>query len=149
MIHVTLIPLTEKQEHVLVVNMHYAVADGWSLGVLFKDISLAYNQLKRSNGKSTAMYTCMAFVSRGCCAHLHGSLWQRLLSASTCVLSAETAVRVCMALFARGCYVHLYGFHWQRLLCASAWVSLAEAVECIYMCLVGRGCCARLHGSLC
>ncbi|KAL0031995.1 hypothetical protein WJX79_011002 [Trebouxia sp. C0005] len=55
MIHVTLIPLTEKQEHVLVVNMHYAVADGWSLGVLFKDISLAYNQLKRSNGAGTSI----------------------------------------------------------------------------------------------
>ena len=51
MVHVTLIPLTQKEEHVLVVNLHYAVADGWSLGVLFKDISLAYNQLKRSNGE--------------------------------------------------------------------------------------------------
>ena len=55
MIHVTLIPLTQKEEHVLVVNMHYAVADGWSLGVLFKDISLAYNQLKRSNGEFTTV----------------------------------------------------------------------------------------------
>ena len=67
MIHVTLIPLTEKQEHVLVVNMHYAVADGWSLGVLFKDISLAYNQLKRSNGKPTAI----ASIGRGRRAQLH------------------------------------------------------------------------------
>lgn len=66
MIHVTLIPLTEKQEHVLVVNMHYAVADGWSLGVLFKDISLAYNQLKRSNGKPIAMCTCIGLFGRGC-----------------------------------------------------------------------------------
>ena len=107
MIHVTLIPLTEKQEHVLVVNMHYAVADGWSLGVLFKDISLAYNQLKRSNGESTAMCICMAFVGRGCYVNLHGCVWQRLLSVSTCVSLAEAAVRVCMAPFARGCYVHL------------------------------------------
>jgi len=79
MIHVTLIPLTEKQEHVLVVNMHYAVADGWSLGVLFKDISLAYNQLKRSNGKLTAMCICMGFRA------------------------VEAAVCICMALFGRGC----------------------------------------------
>jgi len=51
MVHATLIPLTEKAEHVLVVNMHYAVADGWSLGVLFKDISRAYNQLKQGKGE--------------------------------------------------------------------------------------------------
>ena len=51
MIQVTLIPLTQKEEHVLVVAMHYAVADGWSLGVLFKDISTAYNQLKQGKGE--------------------------------------------------------------------------------------------------
>ena len=50
LVHVTLIPLKNKQEHVLVVNMHYAVADGWSLGVLFKDISRAYNGLKHGKG---------------------------------------------------------------------------------------------------
>lgn len=50
LVHVTLIPLMNQQEHVLVVNMHYAVADGWSLGVLFKDISRAYNGLKHGKG---------------------------------------------------------------------------------------------------
>ncbi len=109
MIHVTLIPLTEKQEHVLVVNMHYAVADGWSLGVLFKDISLAYNQLKRSNGKPTAMCTCVGSIDRGCSAHLHGFVWQRLSSASTCVSLAEAAVPICMCLTTRGCRVRLHG----------------------------------------
>ncbi len=97
MVHVTLIPLTEKQEHVLVVNMHYAVADGWSLGVLFKDISLAYNQLKRSNGKPAAMCICMGFIARGCCMRLHGSCW------------VEAALCISMGVMARGCYVRLHG----------------------------------------
>lgn len=50
LVRATLIPLTTRQEHVLVVNMHYAIADGWSLGVLLKDISSFYNGLKRSTG---------------------------------------------------------------------------------------------------
>ena len=54
LIHLTLIPLTSKEDHVLVANMHYAVADGWSLGVLFKDISRAYNSLKHSKGETSA-----------------------------------------------------------------------------------------------
>ena len=54
LIHVTLIPLMSREEHVLVTNMHYAVADGWSLGVLFKDISRAYNSLKHGKGNTTA-----------------------------------------------------------------------------------------------
>lgn len=54
LVRATLIPLANTQEHVLVVNMHYAVADGWSLGVLFKDISSCYNGLKRSTGDTLA-----------------------------------------------------------------------------------------------
>ena len=50
LVRTTLIPLINRQEHVLVVNMSYAVADGWSLGVLFKDISSCYNGLKHSTG---------------------------------------------------------------------------------------------------
>lgn len=53
----TLIPLVGQQEHVFVVNMHYAVADGWSLGVLFKDISNCYNGLKR--GEGSALCPCI------------------------------------------------------------------------------------------
>lgn len=53
----TLIPLMGKQEHVLIVNMHYAVADGWSLGVLFKDISNCYNGLK--HGEGSALCACI------------------------------------------------------------------------------------------
>lgn len=63
LIHVTLIPLRNQQEHVMVVNLHYAVADGWSLGVLFKDISRAYNGLKRGKGN--------ALGSKACCLMPH------------------------------------------------------------------------------
>ena len=52
MVQATLIPLGGRQEHVLVLSMHYAVTDGWSAGVLFKDISAAYNALKLGKGKS-------------------------------------------------------------------------------------------------
>ena len=51
MVRVTAIPLTQQEEHVLVISMHYAVTDGWSLGVLMKDISQAYNTLKHSKGE--------------------------------------------------------------------------------------------------
>ena len=50
LVRTTLIPLINRHEHVLVVNMSYAVADGWSLGVLFKDISSCYNGLKHGTG---------------------------------------------------------------------------------------------------
>ena len=52
MVRVTLLPLDGKQEHILVISMHYAVTDGWSAGVLFKDISAAYNALKLGKGKA-------------------------------------------------------------------------------------------------
>lgn len=52
MVRVTIVPLHGKQEHVLVISMHYAVTDGWSAGVLFKDISAAYNALKMGRGKT-------------------------------------------------------------------------------------------------
>lgn len=51
MVKVTLMPLQGKPEHLLVISMHYAVTDGWSAGILFKDISLAYNALKLGKGK--------------------------------------------------------------------------------------------------
>ena len=51
MVRVTAIPLTQWQEHVLVISMHYAVTDGWSLSVFMKDISQAYNTLKHSKGE--------------------------------------------------------------------------------------------------
>lgn len=62
LVRATLIPLANSQEHVLVVNMHYAVADGWSLGVLFKDISSCYNGLKRSTGDTLACAPHMAYA---------------------------------------------------------------------------------------
>lgn len=55
MVQVTLIPVNNTQEHLLVISMHYAVTDGWSAGVLFKDVSAAYNTLKM--GKGTAAST--------------------------------------------------------------------------------------------
>lgn len=64
LVRATLIPLMGKQEHVLVVNMHYAVADGWSLGVLFKDISNCYNGLKR--GEGSALCSC---INHTVCEH--------------------------------------------------------------------------------
>ena len=73
LIHATLIPLMNQQEHVLVVNMHYAVADGWSLGVLFKDISRAYNGLK--HGKGDALGRVSRYVV------LEGAAWYHHMSA--------------------------------------------------------------------
>ena len=52
MVRATLIPLGLQggQEYALVISMHYAVTDGWSAGVLFKDVSAAYNALKAGRG---------------------------------------------------------------------------------------------------
>ncbi|KAL3155304.1 hypothetical protein ABBQ32_013085 [Trebouxia sp. C0010 RCD-2024] len=69
LVRATLIPLANTQEHVLVVNMHYAVADGWSLGVLFKDISSCYNGLKRS----TAPEAMMPQLPMGFLEHAHSA----------------------------------------------------------------------------
>ena len=58
MIHATLISMSQQddtmmaQEHTLVVSAHYCVADGWSMGVLFRDVSRAYNMLKLGQGAS-------------------------------------------------------------------------------------------------
>ncbi|KAL3134340.1 hypothetical protein ABBQ38_006597 [Trebouxia sp. C0009 RCD-2024] len=52
MIHVTLISMSQQgnettaSEHTLVISTHYSVTDGWSMGVLFRDLSRAYNMLK-------------------------------------------------------------------------------------------------------
>ena len=58
MIHASLIPIQAKgeaagqeEENMLVLTLHYSVADGWSMGVLFRDLSRAYNMLKLGEGK--------------------------------------------------------------------------------------------------
>ncbi|KAL3130186.1 hypothetical protein ABBQ38_008489 [Trebouxia sp. C0009 RCD-2024] len=51
-IQATLIPIKQQAQdaaaevNILVINLHYSVADGWSMGVLFRDLSRAYNMLK-------------------------------------------------------------------------------------------------------
>ncbi|DBA78501.1 TPA: hypothetical protein ACH3X2_007989 [Trebouxia sp. C0005] len=56
MIHATLIPIRHPsqvapgqgpaEDNTLVISTHYSVTDGWSMGVLFRDLSRAYNTLK-------------------------------------------------------------------------------------------------------
>lgn len=52
MIHATLIPISHPnqaaptEDNMLVISTHYSVTDGWSMGVLFRDLSRAYNMLK-------------------------------------------------------------------------------------------------------
>ena len=41
-----------SEEHTLIISTHYSVADGWSMGVLFRDLSRAYNMLKLGQGAS-------------------------------------------------------------------------------------------------
>jgi amino acid adenylation domain-containing protein len=36
-----------KQEHVLVLNMHHIVSDGWSLGILMRELSVVYGAYRR------------------------------------------------------------------------------------------------------
>lgn len=55
-IQATLIPIKQQAQdaaaevNILVINLHYSVADGWSMGVLFRDLSRAYNMLKLGEG---------------------------------------------------------------------------------------------------
>jgi amino acid adenylation domain-containing protein/non-ribosomal peptide synthase protein (TIGR01720 family) len=39
-----------KQKHILLGTLHHLVGDGWSLGVLFRDLSQLYNQLTSTGG---------------------------------------------------------------------------------------------------
>jgi len=63
MIHATLIPITHPsqtaptEDNMLVISTHYSVTDGWSMGVLFRDLSRAYNMLKL--GEGTFIYLSM------------------------------------------------------------------------------------------
>ena len=58
MVHATLISMPQQDdivmaaEHMLVISVPYSVADGWSMGVLFRDVSRAYNMLKLGQGAS-------------------------------------------------------------------------------------------------
>ena len=58
MIHATLIPISHPnqaaptEDNMLVISTHYSVTDGWSMGVLFRDLSRAYNMLKLGEGTS-------------------------------------------------------------------------------------------------
>ena len=61
MIHVTLISMSQQDEsmtseHTLVISTHYSVTDGWSMGVLFRDLSRAYNMLKLGQGASLIIW---------------------------------------------------------------------------------------------
>ena len=63
MIHATLIPVRQRRpgdppEHTLVISTHYSVTDGWSMGVLFRDLSRAYNMLKLGEGTAAAIWSC-------------------------------------------------------------------------------------------
>ena len=62
MIHATLIPVRQHQvatteEHAPVISTHYSVTDGWSMGVLFRDLSRAYNMLKLGEGVSPSAHS--------------------------------------------------------------------------------------------
>ena len=62
MIPATLIPVRqhrqgdppEAPEHTLVISTHYSVTDGWSMGVLFRDLSRDYKMLKLGEGTAAA-----------------------------------------------------------------------------------------------
>ena len=47
LIRTTLLRL-HRDEHILLVNMHHIVSDGWSMGILFRELSVLYNAF--SNG---------------------------------------------------------------------------------------------------
>jgi amino acid adenylation domain-containing protein len=38
----------DDQDHVLVLTMHHIVSDGWSMGILFRELSAVYDSLSRS-----------------------------------------------------------------------------------------------------
>lgn len=75
MIHATLIPVRQRHlgdppEHTLVISTHYSVTDGWSMGVLFRDLSRAYNMLKLGEGTAAACGPVRgpALLSHACCS---------------------------------------------------------------------------------
>ncbi|MBF0396015.1 MAG: amino acid adenylation domain-containing protein [Desulfobacterales bacterium] len=35
----------EKDEHIILCNMHHIISDGWSVGILIKELSVAYSQM--------------------------------------------------------------------------------------------------------
>ena len=69
LIHATLITMLRKadtmmlEEHTLVISTHYSVTDGWSLGVLFRDLSRVYNLLKLGQGASLVNeFVCQSII---------------------------------------------------------------------------------------
>jgi len=52
LLRVTLLRLAE-QEHVLLLTLHHIVSDGWSMGVLFRELSVLYEAI--SNGKPSPL----------------------------------------------------------------------------------------------
>lgn len=100
----------QGMEHVLVLNMHYSVADGWSMGVLFRDLSRAYNTLKLGEGEdlfhslrspSNHPPTSLPIVREGCTlyiyahcfviSHLHSFQMSHDSGLALCTLENPTA----------------------------------------------------------
>ncbi len=75
MIHATLIPIrqqgggaaTSEDENILLISTHYSVADGWSMGVLFRDLSRAYNMLKLGEGRVSGFRIKVYSVGKAHC----------------------------------------------------------------------------------
>jgi amino acid adenylation domain-containing protein len=51
LLRATLLRLAED-EHVLMINMHHIISDDWSLGVLFREVSLLYEAFSKGNSSS-------------------------------------------------------------------------------------------------
>ncbi|WP_147451540.1 non-ribosomal peptide synthetase, partial [Corallococcus llansteffanensis] len=97
LIRVRLLKLA-SDEHVLLVNMHHAISDGWSIGVLIREVSAAYGAL--ASGQSPSLpplplqYTDYAVWQR---AWLQGAVleqqldyWRRQLGDAPVALDLPT-----------------------------------------------------------
>jgi non-ribosomal peptide synthetase component F len=70
----------DEQEHVLLVTMHHIVSDGWSVGILMKEMSLLYDAFSRGMASPladlTIQYTDYAVWQR---ARLQAAVWEEQL----------------------------------------------------------------------
>ncbi|OLE17314.1 MAG: hypothetical protein AUI36_36485 [Cyanobacteria bacterium 13_1_40CM_2_61_4] len=65
-------------DHVLVLTMHHIVSDGWSLGVLFRELAVLYDcRCNTPTMPSGSAIGCRVRLSRSCWATGGTSLWER------------------------------------------------------------------------
>ena len=49
-----------SQDHVLLLNMHHIVTDGWSMGLLFHELSTLYQAFSSDSPSCTCQGTCLS-----------------------------------------------------------------------------------------